>query len=89
MDIDVLYFGEIQDIAGTREERIRISEDNQLGDLIDALVGKHGERFTQQLELFDSWTILINGRHYKLLGGDKAELKAGDQVVFLPVTMGG
>ena len=33
--------------------------------------------------------ILINGRHYMTVAGNRSKLTNGDQVVFMPVTMGG
>ena len=89
MDIQLRYFGVLREITGIGEEILALWEGARLIDLINRLAETYGTAFRLQVDHRDSYVILINGQHHEILGGEETILKAGDRVVFLPVTMGG
>ena len=89
MQIEVLYFGTLREISGQRREFLDISEEDNVSSVLRILCEKYGSAFKDRIEDRDRYGILIDGRHYETVGGIESSLKDGDQVAFLPVTMGG
>ena len=87
--IEVIYFGRLREIAGLRQETLGIEPGGTLSGIIKVLSAKYGSGFKERIENPDRYGILIDGRHYETVGGLESSLKDGDQVVFMPVTMGG
>lgn len=88
--VKALYLAIFAEVTGCREEAI-VLEQPTLGDLIEALGRRYGEKL--QETLFDPGTggivpgvaILVNGR----LLPWSAELQEGDEVAFLVSYAGG
>ncbi len=89
MDIKVLFFGQLRETVGTREEVISIREGSRLAELIERLHQEYGPVCAEDKLRTDRMRILINGREYSLLGGTATRLSHKDTVVFLPVIAGG
>jgi MoaD family protein len=89
MQIEVLYFGRLREISGQRQEKLDMPQGGTVSRIFHALTAKYGDGFKERIEDPDRYSILINGRHYMTMAGDRSKLKNGDQVVFMPVTMGG
>jgi molybdopterin converting factor small subunit len=89
VNIEVLFFGELRELAGTRKSLIFIKENASLASLIKYLAEEHGIAFRQRLNYIQGLRILINGQEYVLLGGWGTPLRDGDTVVFLPPIAGG
>ena len=89
MQIEVLYFGRLREITGHRQETLIRPQSDSLSSIIGILTEKYGDGFKERIDDSDRYSILINGRHYLTIAGHRSKLKDGDQVVFMPVTMGG
>ncbi len=89
MNVDVLFFGQLSDLTGIREEVVSVEGEAQLKDLIQLLGTKYGGKFDEEMGRVQELRILINGREYGLLGGMEAQLKDKDTVVLLPPLGGG
>ena len=82
-------------IGGSKD--VEVSDDNwTLKNLLDYLVSKHGEKFTQEAFNQQNGTtelaakILVNGRHYTHLPlGLETKLSNGDEVSLFPMVAGG
>jgi len=89
MQIEILYFGRLREISGHRQETLNRPQGDTLSSIISILAEKYGGEFKKRIDDSDRYSILINGRHYLTIAADRPKLKDGDQVVFMPVTMGG
>ncbi|MFC1949488.1 MoaD/ThiS family protein [Chloroflexota bacterium] len=89
MNIEVLFFGQLRELAGTDKRTAVIEDSARLLDLIEQLDEEYGKNFHNQVDNIKGLRILINGREYGLLGGMEAPLNDGDTVVFLPPVFGG
>ncbi|MBC7218895.1 MAG: MoaD/ThiS family protein [Hadesarchaea archaeon] len=92
----VVYLSFFQEITGTREEKINISEGAALIDLLTLLCTKHGEKFRKTL--FDPKTGSVYGHNHITLNGQLAHLMDknlriklgdGDRVVIAHAVSGG
>jgi MoaD family protein len=88
MKINVMFFGQLRDLAAVRESVVPI-KGTTLDDLMEYLYREYGAEFQKAAEGIKGLRILINGREYGLLGGMQAPLKDGDTVVLLPPIAGG
>ena len=89
MNVEVLFFGQLREITGTRQEVIPVEERTRLTNLVKQLSEKYGEAFCQEIASIKELRILINGREYSQLDGMDTELKDNNTVAFLPPIMGG
>ena len=89
MKVESLYIGELRKLIRLNQETISLKKGSRLIDMIDKLTDTHGYGFRLQLDKENSYVIMINGRHYETLDGKQTILKDGDQLVFMPITMGG
>ena len=89
MDIESLYFGDLRYITGLARETISIEDGSKIIDLLNKLFETYGKDFRITLDPGSSHIILINGQNHEVLGGNETLLQDGDQIVFLPITMGG
>ena len=89
MKIESLYFGDLRYTTGLARETISIEEGSKILDLLNKLSETYGRNFRLLLDLGSSHIILINGQNHEVMGGNETILEEGDQIVFLPITMGG
>jgi MoaD family protein len=89
MWIEVFYFGRLREISGQRKEKLNMPDGDHLSDVIRVLTEKYGNEFKVRITSRDNCSVLINGRHDGTIDGGRSGLNDGDQVVFLPVNMGG
>ncbi len=89
MHVEVLLFGQLSELAGTRQEVISMEEGVRLTDLIERVGEKYGTVFCEKMNRVEGLRILINGREYSLLEGIETQLKDKDTVAFLPPIDGG
>ena len=66
-----------------------------LDELVKRVVERQGEAFRKRfLDPEEKWLrpdimVFINGADYRLVGGRKAEVRDGFEVIFLPTVHGG
>jgi molybdopterin synthase catalytic subunit len=81
MQVRILFFGMLKDVAGRASDLLNLPEHSTLGDVFI-----HYERITPRLgELVDSIAISINQE----FAGPDSKLKEGDEIAFLPPVSGG
>jgi molybdopterin synthase catalytic subunit len=81
VQVKVIYFGILKELAGAAEERVEVSERSTAGELFAALRGRHPglERFANAL------AIAVNLEY-----SDKSRvLEANDEVALIPPVSGG
>jgi molybdopterin converting factor subunit 1 len=81
VQVKVIYFGILKELAGASEERVDVSEQSTAGELFAALRGRHPEfeRFAKAL------AIAVNLEY-----SDKSRvLQANDEVALIPPVSGG
>jgi sulfur-carrier protein len=89
MNIEVLFFGQLREIAGVSRTSVVMDDNSRLADLVVFLSGQYGDIFRETVEGIEGLRILVNGREYYLLGRMQAALSDGNTVVFLPPIAGG
>ncbi len=89
MNIEILFFGKLRELAGTPREEATLETGAKLSDLLLRLSKKHGGAFTQQLKDTEGLRILVYGREYQVLVGVTTILRDRDTVVLLPLIEGG
>ena len=89
MNVEVLFFGQLRELAAVRQTTFVMKDGARLVDLIEHLGGKYGDAFRHEVNNVRHLQILINGQQHTFLGGMEAPLKDGDTVVFLPPIFGG
>jgi molybdopterin converting factor small subunit len=89
MVVKALFFGRFREITKRREQHVNLGESALLADLVDQLAVEYGDLFSRESGSRDSVNILINGRHYQTLGGERATLCQDDEVAFLQLMEGG
>lgn len=86
------YFSALRDKTGAPEAIVEFIGTTVM-DLVDALVGVHGEFFREQLLEGDGIRsmvkILVNGRDVRGIRGLYTELEEGDTVSIFPPAAGG
>jgi MoaD family protein len=89
VNVEILFFGQLRELASVRQVTFVMSDGARLGDLIKHLGEEYGDVFCRELSNTRRLQILINGQQHALLGGMEAPLKDGDTVVLLPPIFGG
>lgn len=89
MNIEILLFGQLSELTGSRKEMVLMQEGSRLFDLIEQLSRKYKPAFREKLNHTETLRILINGREYNLLDGIDTRLKDKDTIAFLPPIDGG
>jgi molybdopterin converting factor small subunit len=87
MKVEMLFFGQSRELAGTDSEAVVLKKGAVLSELFLILGVKHGPLLAAELDR--PHIVLINGRDHTLLGGKDAALKTGDTVAIFPVAAGG
>jgi len=81
MEVRVLFFGVLKDVAGTLEDRVTLPEGARVGDLMT-----HFEERLPQLKRWRGSMALSVNREY---AGLDVLLHSGDEVALLPPVSGG
>jgi len=81
MQVRVLFFGILKDLAGTAQELLELPEQACVGDAVDL----YAQRIPRLAQLLPSVALSLN-REYTGIG---AKLKAGDEIGLLPPVSGG
>jgi molybdopterin synthase sulfur carrier subunit len=89
MNVEVLFFGQLRELAAVRQVTFVMSDGARLVDLIEHLGEEYGDSFRRELSNTSHLQILINGQEHTFLGGMETPLKDGDTVVLLPPIFGG
>lgn len=93
MAIVVKFFASFREATGVGE--VVIPAAGNVGELLDELVERFGEKLSSQLyhpktkRLLETVNILVNGRGINLLEGLNTPLKNGDVVAIFPPVSGG
>ena len=89
MNVEILFFGQLRELAAVRQTTFVMSDGARLVDLIKHLGEEYGDAFRHEVNNIGHLQILINGQRHTFLGGMEAPLKDGDTVVLLPPIFGG
>jgi molybdopterin synthase catalytic subunit len=81
MRVRVLFFGQLKEIIGTKEESVELSEGARLEDLFE----RYGRRFPKFADFRPSIAASVNQEY----ADARAMLSDGDEVAFLPPVSGG
>lgn len=81
MEITVLYFATLRDHTGLTQERLTLSEDSTVADLMETL-SKHHEKLARNLEV----ALVAVNREYAF---PDEKLHDGDEVAIFPPVSGG
>jgi MoaE-MoaD fusion protein len=81
MRVRVLFFGQLREITGLKQDEAELSEGARLEDLFE----RYGSQFPKLLEFRASVAVSINQEYAPWL----ATLSQGDEVAFLPPVSGG
>jgi molybdopterin converting factor subunit 1 len=92
MQVRVLYFGVLRDVAGAAEETVELADGATVGDLLGLLRARtsnggmdHGTEEGLSERLWRSLAVAVN-REY---GSASIVLREGDEVALLPPVSGG
>lgn len=94
MKVKVRYFALLREFTGKREDLVELEEDTSVGELLETLSAKYGEKFRDYLYGVGEFeglsiNILLNGRNISLNEGFKTKLQDGDVLSILPPVAGG
>ncbi len=95
MKVHVHYLGLVRIRLNKKEEDIEVPEQTSVINLIMKLSDMYGEWFRREVlnngdeNLAEGMAITINGIALVQIGGLKAKLSEGDQVMLLPFFAGG
>ena len=89
MNVEALFFAQLRDITGVRQEAIALSEGARVTDLVALLTTKYGQAFRDAIDQTEGMRILVSDREYDVPDGMEAPLREGDSIVFLPPIHGG
>jgi len=89
MYVEVLFFGQLRDIAGVRQKTVYIDEGARVIDLVDHLGEEYGDAFRDQVGHTQGLRIFISGREFWLSDATNQQLQDGDTIILLPPIAGG
>lgn len=93
MEIECVFFGPIQEAAGTKTTTRTVEEDTTVAELIEELTaeydGLEGQLLTDSGEIRGSLVFTVNKRHIRHLNGESTELSDGDTVRITTSIQGG
>jgi molybdopterin synthase catalytic subunit len=81
MQIRVLFFGMLKELAGQKDDSIFLPENATVGDLLD----HYEQRIPRLREMLTSIAMSVNQEY----AGPESKLKNGDEVALLPPVSGG
>lgn len=93
MDINVRFYATLRDIAGTSQDTVNV-RGNTIGEVMDALVTKYGDRFREEIlhpdgSIRQNVKVLINGLNIDKTAPLQNQVKEGDTLyVFPPIVAG-
>ena len=91
MEVEVKFFTTLRDITKVSRLTLDISGSN-IGDVINALVAKFGDKFRQEILMPDGSIyakILVNGNFIDRIDPLRHPVNNGDTVCFFPPAVGG
>jgi len=88
MNVEVLFFAQLRELAGVRQRTFTLQGSARLADLLDILDAEY-PGFRRAVESLDGLRVLIGEREYGLEEALEAAPADGDTVVFLPPIAGG
>jgi MoaD family protein len=95
MKVHVHYFGLVRIRLHKKEEEIEVPTNTLVINLLMKLSDIYGEWFRREVlnngeeSLAEGMALTINGKTFVQIGGLKAQLMEGDQVMLLPFFAGG
>jgi molybdopterin synthase sulfur carrier subunit len=94
LEVDVKFYAMLREATGKKVETVVLPEKSSVGDLIDLLVERHGDRFgyyvyDKQKRVRDYLSFMLNGVNVNSLSGFETLLNDGDIVSLLPPIGGG
>jgi MoaD family protein len=93
LKIKVRFLGPVRDAAGTSEDTVDI-RGSTIGDVIDALVVKDGDKFRQEIfqpdgNIKQSVKVFLNGKNVDYVTSLQHSVKEGDTLAIFPPFYGG
>jgi molybdopterin converting factor subunit 1 len=79
--VNVLYFAQVREAIGIREEEVILIKDSTVNDLISKIEKNH----PRMLRLKENIQLAVNCN----IGGKNLSLKEGDQIAVFPPVAGG
>ena len=89
MKVEVILFGQLRDLAGTRGQTWELEDGAILATLLDRMMAQYGPAFRDEIQHGRGNRILIDGQDSDLINGVKTVLNDGATVVFMPPIAGG
>ena len=94
MEVDVKFYAMLREATGKKVETVVLPEKSSVGDLINLLVERYGDRFgyyvyDKQKRVRDYLSFMLNGVNVNSLSGFETLLSDGDVVSLLPPIGGG
>lgn len=93
MKVKIEYFSVVREIVGTRAEEVDVREGATVGELLSALVERHGDEFGDRVleggRLRELIHVLLDGRDVRTMKGLETPLTEGGTVSIFPPVGGG
>ena len=89
MNVNVLFFGKLRELASRCEQIVHLNEKAQLAELLEHLSREYGTAFRNELSNTKRTHILVNGQYQNALDNMKTPLKNGDVIALMPLATGG
>lgn len=93
MKINVIFLATFRDVTGTSQTTVDV-EGNTVGDVIDTLVSKYGDRFKNEVlapdgNIIKYVKVFRNGNFIDRNAPLKNPVNEGDTLAFIPPVVGG
>ena len=91
----IKFLAVLKGLASKEEEELELKRPVTLNELVKKVAERQGEAFRRRFfDPEEGWLrpdimVFINGTDYRLVGGRKAEIRDGFEVIFFPTVHGG
>jgi molybdopterin synthase sulfur carrier subunit len=94
LKVKIRYFTTLRELAGRKEEEIKMKNGAHLSDLIEKITRKYGIQardylYDKNKKLDPSIYFLVNGKNVKIFSGLDRKLTDGDTIAIIPPIGGG
>jgi molybdopterin converting factor small subunit len=87
--VRIKFLSTFRDVVAASDVELDIVNETTLGQLLEILSKKFGERLSGHFEKLDYLVIFINNVEYRGLNGLKTPLRDGDNVIIGHILAGG
>ena len=94
MQVRVAFFGMVRETVPSHELEVKLDVCGTVEELLGRLTEQYGPAFGRAVrqgdgQIWPSVAVLVNGQNITLMSGLETGLAHGDNVVILPVILGG